>query len=100
MFSLLAERLGLRNDTGNRYVKRMWTTSQYCNVAPGDEALSVWHLPAEKKSGLHRLYRLLEREGGMPDEASFWKRQEPGAAFPAPVWERRRTTCSPPSATN
>ncbi len=74
MFSLLAERLGLRNDTGNRYVKRMWTTSQYCNVAPGDEALSVWHLPAEKKSGLHRLYRLLEREGGMPDEASFWKK--------------------------
>ena len=74
MFSLLAERLGLRNDTGNRYVKRMWTTSQYCNVAPGDEALSVWHLPAEKKAGLHRLYRLLEREGGMPDEARFWKK--------------------------
>lgn len=74
MFSLLAERLHLRNDIANRYVKRMWTNKPYRNIRPGDEQLAVWHLPAEKKFGLHYLYHLLERDKAIHDEAGFWKK--------------------------
>lgn len=73
-FSVLAERLHLRNDTANRYVKRLWTAPRFNNVEPGDEQLAVWHLPYEKKRGLYRLYRLLQRHPDMRDEAGFWKK--------------------------
>ena len=75
VMSLLAEHLGIRNADANRYVKRMWTTPKFNNVRPGDEDYAVWHLPYEKKRGLHGLYRLFLRDGGaMRDEAAFWKR--------------------------
>lgn len=74
--SVLAERLHLRNSTANNYVKRMWTNRHFNNVVPGDERLAVWHLPAEKKFGLRYLYRLLERDGGIRDEQTFWKKAE------------------------
>lgn len=73
MFSVLAARIGLCNDTANKYVKRMWT-GVYINVVRGDEELPVWHLPSEKKTGLRRLFRLLEKEGGITDERRFWKK--------------------------
>lgn len=73
--SVLAERLGIRNATANRFVKRMWTSPQYNNVVAGDECLSVWHLPYEKKRGLHRLFRLMTHWlNCMDDEAAFWQK--------------------------
>ena len=72
--SVLAERLHLRNSTANGHVKRMWTNRHFNNVVPGDEKLAVWHLPAEKKFGLHYLYRLLERDKGIRDEQAFWEK--------------------------
>ena len=62
MFSLLAERLRFRNNLGNQFTKRMWTGKAYNNVCPGDENLPIWHLPSEKKFGLHELYLLFMRD--------------------------------------
>ena len=73
-FSLLAERLHLRNDIGSRYIKRMWASWHFNNIEPGDEELSIWHLPAEKRYGLHYLYRLLERGKGVFNEQIFWEK--------------------------
>lgn len=73
-FSLLAERLHLRNRLANRYVKRMWTTPRFNNVMRGDEQLAVWHLPYEKKRGLHRLFNLLQHNPVIQDEQAFWKK--------------------------
>lgn len=72
--SVLAERLRLRHATANRYVKRLWTGRAYNNVAPGDEKFPVWHLPSEKKFGLHRLYMMLERDKAILNEQRFWKK--------------------------
>ena len=73
MYSLLAERLGFRNDWGNKFVKRMWTNRLYNNVSPGDEDLPIWHLPSEKLFGLHELFRLLVRDKGIRNEKEFKK---------------------------
>lgn len=75
-FSVMAERLGIRNRIANSYVKRMWTLPEYCNVEKGDEQLAVWHMPYEKKRGLYRLYRLLSSHPSAlaDNEAGFWER--------------------------
>lgn len=73
-FSLLAARAGIEHGTAGVYVKRLWTLPAYNNVTKGDERLAVWHLPCEKKTGLHRLCRLILSRGGMGDEKTFWKK--------------------------
>lgn len=73
-FSVLAERLHIRNDIANRYTKRMWTSPRFNNVKEGDESLAVWHLPYEKKRGLYYLYRLLRKQPFIADEKAFWKK--------------------------
>ena len=73
-FSVLAERLHIRNDIANRYTKRMWTSPRFNNVKEGDESLAVWHLPYEKKRGLYYLYRLLRKQPLIADEKAFWKK--------------------------
>lgn len=83
VLSILAERLNLRNAIANRYVKRMWTSPQFNNVRPEDEHLAVWHLPYEKKRGLYRLFRLLEKQKGLGDEACFWKKAKAWTGVPA-----------------
>ena len=74
VLSVLAERLAIRNDFAGNFVKRMWTSPKYNNVVAGDENLSVWHLPYEKKRGLHRLYKhITQWPYCMDDEEQFWK---------------------------
>lgn len=89
IFSVLAERLHLRYATANRYVKRLWTTPIYNNVSPGDEKLSVWHLPSEKKFGLYRLYRILERDKGILDEQRFWAKAGTYCGIPHIGWGKK-----------
>jgi hypothetical protein len=43
--------------TANAFIKRMWTTFQVNNVKRTDFDLSIWHLPAEKKTGFRRAFR-------------------------------------------
>ena len=70
--SVIAARLNISNDLANKYVKRMWTARRCNNIVPSDEQLSVWHMPAEKKTGFYRLFRYLRRRGGISDEKAFW----------------------------
>ena len=89
VLSVLAERLDLRNAVANRYVKRMWTSPQFNNVCPEDERLAVWHLPYEKKRGLYRLFRLLEKQKGLGDEERFWRRAKELTGVPAVSLRKR-----------
>ena len=89
VMSVLAERLDLRNAVANRYVKRMWTSPQFNNVRPEDERLAVWHLPYEKKRGLYRLFRLLEKQKGLGDEERFWHRAKELTGVPAVSLRKR-----------
>jgi len=49
----------------NHLIKRIWTSPRYNSVAPGDERLLLWHLPAEKRYGLRDVFDALRR-GGFP----------------------------------
>lgn len=82
VLSLLAERLQIRNDIANGYVKRMWTSPLFNNVVPGDERLAVWHLPYEKKRGLYHLYKYLEKRNALEDEDHFWKKAKELTGIP------------------
>ena len=91
-------RLHIRNNIGNKYVKRMWTGLRYNNVKRGDENLAVWHLPAEKRSGLYRLYLLLEQQRNIRDEEGFWKKAGeytgvPCAGIKKIVWDLYHQIC-------
>lgn len=88
-FSVLAEHLHIRNDIANRYVKRLWTSPGYNNVRPGDEQLSVWHLPYEKKRGLYRLFRLLSAHPEITDETDFWQKTSRWTGIPHISLEKR-----------
>lgn len=44
-------------------IKRIWTSPRHNTALPGDEALPLWHLPAEKRYGLTDLYHGLARRG-------------------------------------
>jgi hypothetical protein len=57
LLSLCYADLGLPTGGADGYVKRMWTQPlHHQNVRPGDEDLTLWHVPAEKRYGLRRLY--------------------------------------------
>lgn len=49
--------------SANHLIKRIWTSPRYSSVAPGDERLLLWHLPAEKRYGMRDLFDLLRRSG-------------------------------------
>lgn len=51
--------LGVPVADAQRAIKRIWTSPRFSNVLPGDEQLPLWHLPAEKRYGLHDLFRHL-----------------------------------------
>ena len=45
------------------YIKRLWTNKNYFrNVESNDRELNIWHLPNEKKTGIHRLFNRLLNE--------------------------------------
>ncbi len=56
MSVVLAERGGGVRDAGG-LVKRIWTASNFSNVAGDESEIPIWHLPAEKKRGFVKLYR-------------------------------------------
>jgi hypothetical protein len=73
VFSMLYASLELVTGNATRFVKRLWTQPfRYRNTAPGDEELALWHVPAEKRYGLRRLYGVLS---SMPEnDATAWLR--------------------------
>ncbi|MBC7873114.1 MAG: hypothetical protein H7Y01_03905, partial [Ferruginibacter sp.] len=55
--SYLYYKNGLRAESTNRFMKRIWTNPLfYRNVEASDLTLYIWHLPSEKTFGLYRLY--------------------------------------------
>ena len=50
---------GIASGTANRFIRRMWTTFRHNNLVPGDRDLAIWHLPAEKRTGLADLFARL-----------------------------------------
>ncbi|QNT70747.1 hypothetical protein [Defluviicoccus vanus] len=49
-------------DAKGRFVKRFWTGTRYRNYRKGEEALPVWHLPAEKDRGIPRIFKDIETQ--------------------------------------
>ncbi len=58
-----------------KIAKRMWTQPlKYKNVLPGDAETALWHVPAEKKYGIRRMYA--EFLGSDPDHLDALTEQE------------------------
>ncbi len=51
----------------NRFIRRIWTNFRSRNSTADDTALTIWHLPSEKKTGLSDLYHEVVRR-----DSAFW----------------------------
>ena len=63
IFSIAFAVLDGKIASANHLIKRIWTSPRYNSVAPGDERLLLWHLPAEKRYGLRDIFDTLRRQG-------------------------------------
>jgi hypothetical protein len=64
LLSLLYRAQGLATGGGNAFIKRIWTQPfKYRNVDESDLSLAAWHVPAEKRYGLRRLYGRIDERG-------------------------------------
>jgi hypothetical protein len=56
--SYIYDKLGYPRGNGNPFVRRIWTGSlgAHNTAQPDDAGLVVWHLPMEKRFGIHRLF--------------------------------------------
>lgn len=60
LLSLAYSSLGVTPGGMNDFTRRLWTQPfKSRNVCPADRELTLWHVPAEKKYGIRRLYRKL-----------------------------------------
>lgn len=65
--SFLYAKLGYTNAPANPYIGRIWTGLKYRNASAKDFELMIWHVPAEKKHGIKRLFQQIIRPG-----SQFW----------------------------
>lgn len=56
MLSVLYALERVEIDTAKGYIRRLWTTFHFHNLLPADRELTIWHLPAEKKTGFADLF--------------------------------------------
>lgn len=54
--SIIYAKEGIVPGTGNPFIKRMWTAFSYNNVTKSDLDKTIWHLPAEKRTGFADLF--------------------------------------------
>ena len=67
VLSVANSRLGIEAGSANSFVKRLWTQPlKYKNVREDDVTLPLWHLPAEKRYGIRRLYKKIIAEALSP----------------------------------
>jgi hypothetical protein len=50
------------------YVQRIWTTHRYRRVSGDEHKLTLWHLPAEKDRGFHKIF-----PDALDGDSWFWK---------------------------
>ncbi len=56
LLSVLYAFEGIAPDTAAPFIRRMWTTFKFNDLASADADLTIWHLPAEKKTGFADLF--------------------------------------------
>ena len=57
LLSMLYADLGFSTGDARPFIKRLWTQPfRYRNVESQDQNLALWHVPAEKRYGLRRLF--------------------------------------------
>lgn len=59
IFSIAFALLGRPVADSGHLLKRIWTSPRHNTARPGDELLTLWHLPAEKRHGLGDLFAAL-----------------------------------------
>jgi hypothetical protein len=59
LLSVLYAHFGYRAGTADPFIRRIWTSLRLNNARREDLDLAIWHLPAEKRTGLARLFRRL-----------------------------------------
>lgn len=87
--SVLVTHLGLANNIGNQFIKRMWTHPNFYNVEVADLQLPIWHLPYEKKRGLYYLYLYFQKHSTIVNEDAFLKMAEYYTGVPKIHWTKR-----------
>ena len=74
--SFLYYALDILDGTANPFVRRIWTTlPEGSDARPTDLGLTLWHVPAEKRTGFRHLFDEVMRPG-----SAFWA-LAPGDAF-------------------
>jgi hypothetical protein len=63
IYSIASRLLGVAVADAGAQLKRIWTSPRFSTVADGDEALALWHLPAEKRYGFRDMFGALARQG-------------------------------------
>lgn len=59
LLSVIYAMQSIRPGTGNSFIKRMWTAFRYNNLSSADLSKTIWHLPAEKRTGFSDLFEYL-----------------------------------------
>ena len=73
--SFLYAKLGYGAPSANPFIRRIWTQRKHRTAARSDFDLIIWHVPAEKKYGLRKLFK----EMAQP-RSRFWS-VPPGLEF-------------------
>lgn len=73
--SYIYYKLGYYGGTANPFIARIWTGRKKKTAQESDFALTIWHVPAEKKYGLRRLFNDMRQPN-----SRFWD-VEPGVEF-------------------
>jgi hypothetical protein len=60
--SLIACRRGYDTAAAAAHIKRIWTALRHRTAAPSDIDLTIWHLPAEKRTGFAALFEEIVRD--------------------------------------
>lgn len=61
---------GYAAGTANPFIRRMWTTFKHNNLRPADCDLTIWHLPAEKRTGFRDLFGEIAAGNVVPTDGS------------------------------
>jgi hypothetical protein len=66
--SYLYHKNDIKSGTANRYISRIWTGYGYRLIPSNVNDLTIWHLPAEKRWGIKRLFPY-----AVDQSSKFWR---------------------------
>lgn len=73
LLSIAIEKSSIDIERANKYCMRYWTRRYYL-VDTNYNNIPIWHLPAEKDSGLLKVYNLLIKKGKLPKKSYLSKK--------------------------